>query len=78
MIDSFIRFLILLVIIAACYFLGIWVLGEMGIAIPHMVLVCIEVLAVLVIVLIAWRWFGGYVSGYSLWPPRNPPAPPHP
>jgi amino acid transporter len=76
MFENFIRFLIAIVLIAACYFLGVWVLEQLGIVIPHMVLVCLGIIAVLVIILIAWRMFGGLLGGFTLFPPRNPPQPP--
>jgi hypothetical protein len=72
MFENFIRFLIAVVLIAACYWLAIWVLGSMGIILPHMVEVCIMVLAVLLIILVAWRAFGGLLGGFTLWPPRQP------
>ena len=70
MFENFIRFLIAIVLIAACYFILIWVLGELGIAIPAMVLVCLKIVAVLIVILLAWRVFGSLLSGFTLWPPK--------
>lgn len=70
MVDAVIRFLISVVLIAALVWLCIWVLGAMGIMIPIMVERCLEILAVLVILLVAWRTFGGYLGGPWIPPPR--------
>ena len=72
MFENFIRFLIALVLIVACYFIAIWVLGELGIVIPAMVLLCLKIIAVLIVILFAWRVFGGLLGGFTLWPPRQP------
>jgi hypothetical protein len=70
MFENFIRFLIFIACVAACYFLAIWVMGELGIVLPHMVLVCIMVIAVLIIILTAWRMFGSVLSGSWFGPPK--------
>ena len=59
MVEALFRFLITLVLLALFFFLAIWVLGELGIIIPAMVMVCLKVLAVLIVLLVAWRFFGG-------------------
>ena len=71
MFEAFIRFLIAVVLVVACYYLAVWVIGMMGIAIPHMVEVCIFVIAVLVVILLAWRTFGGLLGGITLFPPKQ-------
>ncbi|HUD11674.1 MAG TPA: hypothetical protein VMS08_04655 [Candidatus Saccharimonadia bacterium] len=65
MVESLFRFLITLVLLALLFFLTIWVLGELGIIIPAMVMVCLKILAVLIVLLIAWRFFGGYLGSWG-------------
>jgi hypothetical protein len=79
MVTQIFRFLITLVVIALMFFLIVWVLGELGIVIPAMVMVCLKILAVLIVLLIAWQFFGGYLTGWGggwFGPgPRNGPGP---
>ena len=70
MVEMIFRFLITIVIIALLFFLCIWVFGAIGIMIPPMIEKMLYVLAVLIILLIAWRYFGGYISGNWWGPPR--------
>ena len=62
MVESIIRALIYICAIVLCYFLILWVLGEIGIAIPAMVAHIILVILVLVCVLILWRLFRPYIG----------------
>ena len=62
MVERVIKFLITVVVICMLGWLCIWVLGEMGIMIPAMIIHGMIVLAVLIILLIAWRFFGGYLG----------------
>ncbi len=66
MVERLIYALIYLCGIALCYYLIIWVLGAIGIALPHMVIVILGVILVLVAILILWRLFAG--AGIRLWP----------
>ena len=69
MVEAVIRCLIAIVAVALLFFLCIWVLGEIGIVIPVMVLRCLYVLAVLVVILILYRMLvGPYWSTW--WGPR--------
>lgn len=70
MVEAFFRFLIAILLIALCVFLLLYVLGVVGIHIPPMVVNIIYALALVFILLLAWRFFGGYVSN-----PFNPPPP---
>lgn len=70
MFESFIRFLIAILVVALCVFLLVWVLGIVGLGLPPTVVKIIYAIAVLVCILIAWRFFGGYISN-----PFNPPPP---
>lgn len=71
MFERFIRFLIAILLIGLCVFLLIWVLGILGIVIPHTVVVILSAIAVLIVILIAWRFFGSYVGN-----PFGPLPPP--
>ncbi len=62
--------------IVLCYYLITWVLAELGIMIPLMVLHVIMVMLVIVAILVLYRLFAGVVN-LRLWPRdnNNPPAP---
>jgi hypothetical protein len=63
MVEAVIRCLITIVAVALCCFLILWVLGELGVVLPVMVVRCLYVLAVLVCVLVLYRMiFGPYWS----------------
>lgn len=62
MVESIIRALIYICAIVLCYFLIIWVLAEIGIAVPTMVAHIILVILVLVCILVLWRLFKPYVG----------------
>ena len=66
MIERIIYALIYICGLALAYWLIVWVLGAIGLALPHMVLVILGVIMVLVAILILWRLFAG--SGIRLWP----------
>jgi hypothetical protein len=65
MVEKIIYALIYICGIALAYYLIVWVLGAIGLALPHMVLVILGVVLVLVAILILWRLFAGSVR---LWP----------
>lgn len=71
MFERFIRFLIAILLIGACVFLLVWVLGIVGLVIPHTIVMIFYAIAVLVCILIAWRFFGAYVGN-----PFGPLPPP--
>ena len=66
MVERVIYALIYICGIALCYYLIIWVLGAIGLVLPHMVLIILLVVLVLVAILILWRLFAG--AGIRLWP----------
>ena len=66
MVERLIYALIYLCGLALCFYLIVWVLGAIGIVLPHMVIVILGVVLVLVAILILWRLFAG--SGIPLWP----------
>lgn len=61
MIEKIIYALIYICGIALAYYLIVWVLGAIGLVIPHMVLVILGVVLVLVAILILWRLFAGNI-----------------
>ena len=69
MFENFIRFLITILAIGLCVVLAIWVAGILGLVIPQQAMVILYAIAVLICVLIAWRFFGGYISGPWFSPP---------
>lgn len=74
--EALIRALIYICFMVLAFYLCIWVLGALGLAVPYMVLNVIKVILVLVAVLILFRLFSPWVTGFTLFPSRRPPAPP--
>jgi hypothetical protein len=66
MIERVIYALLYICGIALCYFLIIWVLGQIGIHIPAMVLNILLVMLVLIAILVLVRLF--WNSNIKLWP----------
>ncbi len=60
MFAAFIRFLITILLIALCVVLLIWVLGIVGIHFPPMVINIVYAIAVLVVLLMAYKFFSPY------------------
>jgi len=58
MVESVILLLIYICLVAAVVWLVIWVLGQIGIPLPDMVVKIMWVIAVLVILLLLWRMLG--------------------
>jgi hypothetical protein len=73
--EALIRALIYLCVIALAFFLCVWVLGQLGIALPYMVINILKVIFVLIAILILVRLFYPLVSGYSWFGPRGPRPP---
>ncbi len=66
MIEAVVRALIGICVIVLCVFLCTWVLAELGIAIPAMVIKIIWIIAVLLIILYLVRLLRPHLG--SLWP----------
>jgi hypothetical protein len=75
MVGRVIRALIYLCCIALLFYLCVWVIGELGIALPTMVIHILGVIFVLVAILILYQIFAPVVSGYDWWGNKNPPGP---
>lgn len=62
MVEAIVKALLSICSIVLCYFLILWVLASIGIAVPAMVVKIIMVMLVLVCILILYRlfkpWFG--------------------
>jgi hypothetical protein len=69
--EALIRALIYLCLIALAFFLCLWVLSSLGVALPSMVIVILKVIFVLVAILILVRLFMPFVSGTTWFPPRT-------
>lgn len=76
--EALIRALIYLCFIALAFFLCLWVLAELGVMLPGMVITILKVIFVLVAILVLVRLFAPMVSGFAWFPPRSPPPPPRP
>lgn len=70
LLESIIRALIYLCCIALAFFLCVWVLGQLGVALPYMVLNILKVIFVLIAILILIRLFWPVLSGTTWFPPR--------
>lgn len=64
MFESFIRFLITILLIGLCVVLLIWVLGVVGIHLPAMVIQIIYAIAVLICILFLVRLLQPYWGGW--------------
>jgi hypothetical protein len=75
MFGAIIRALLYICGLAICYYLILWVLGMIGIALPHMVVTILGVMLVLVAILILYQLFSPWLTGYQWFPQRRPPPP---
>jgi len=73
MFGALIRALIYLCVIALCFFLVLWVLGELGIMLPAMVIVILKVIFVLIALLVLYQLLWPLMAGYDWWGRRPPP-----
>lgn len=69
--EAVIRALLYLCCVALAFFLCVWVLGELGVALPYMVLNILKVMFVLIAILILVRLFWPVLSGANWFPPRR-------
>lgn len=69
LLESVIRALLYLCVLAICFFLVVYVLGVLGIVIPGTILNIIKVMFVLIAILVLVRMFMPYWSG-PWFPPR--------
>lgn len=73
--EAVIRALIYLCFVALGFFLILWVLAALGVALPAMVVTILKVVFVLVAILVLLRLFWPYAAGFTLFPPGpRPPA----
>lgn len=70
--EAVIRALLYLCVIALAFFLCVWVLGALGLALPYMVLAILKIMFVLVAILVLVRLFWPLIGGMTLFPPRGP------
>lgn len=77
--EALIRALIYLLLVAAAFFLCVWVFGQLGIVLPPPLLIIFKMIFVLVAILILVRLFYPFFAGFTFFPgPPGPPAPPPP
>jgi hypothetical protein len=65
MFESIVRALIYICFIAAAYYLIVWVVGQLGLALPAMVMHIIGIIFVLFAILILVRLLYPVMSGYD-------------
>lgn len=71
-IEAVIRALLYLCCIALAFFLCIWVLGVLGVALPGMVITILKVMFVLIAILVLLRLFWPVFGSYNWFPPKGP------
>lgn len=71
--EAVIRALLYICALMLLFFLAVWALGAIGLALPLMVERIILVMFILVAVLILARLFYPFIAGANWFPPRNPP-----
>lgn len=71
--EAIVRALIYLCLIALGFYLILWVLMMLGIALPAMVVTIIKVIFVLVAILVLVRLLWPPLSEVTWFPPRRPP-----
>lgn len=72
MVESLIMFLIYVCVIVAACWLVIWVLGQIGVALPPQVVKIFWVIVVLIILLLLWRMIGGSLTNATLFSATMP------
>jgi hypothetical protein len=74
MFERIIRALIYLCFLAAAFWLIVWVVSGLGIAIPSMVVHILGIVLVLVAILVLYRLFWPAIGNYNWWgtPPPGP------
>lgn len=70
--ERVIRALIYLCVIALCFYLCVWVLAALGVALPYMVMNILKVIFVLIAILILIRLFYPVIQGQNWWGDRAP------
>lgn len=63
MVENVIFLLIWIVLLIGLVYLGIWVLGRMGVEIPPMLLNVVWVIVILVVILLCWRALSPFIGG---------------
>lgn len=69
MVERIFRFLIAIVLAAILFWIVVWVAGAVGFVFPPHVFQLLVVLFVLIILLYAWRLFGGMGNPFKPLPP---------
>ena len=71
-VEAVIRALLYLCCIALAFFLCVWVLGVLGVALPYMVINILKVMFVLIAILVLFRLFWPILGSYRWFP--GPPG----
>jgi hypothetical protein len=73
MFGAIIRALLYLCALALCFYLVIWVIAELGIMIPAMVVHILGIMFVLIAILVLYQLFWPYWGNINWWGRRPPP-----
>lgn len=65
--ERVIRALIYLCVIALCFYLCVWVIGALGVALPYMIMNILKIIFVLIAILILVRLFYPVIQGQNWW-----------
>jgi hypothetical protein len=63
MVENVIYLLIYICLLVGCIYLVQWVLGQLNISIPEMVMKILWIIVVLVVILLCWRAFAPFLGG---------------
>lgn len=66
MVETVIMLLIQIALVVGLVYIVLWVLGQLGIAIPPMIEKVLWVIVVLIVLLLLWRALGPMISGGRL------------
>ncbi len=68
MVENVIFLLIYIAVVVGLIYLVQWVLGQLEIAIPAMVMKVLWIIVVLIVILLCWRALSPFIGGRGLFP----------
>jgi hypothetical protein len=68
MVENVIFLLIYIVLLVGLVYLGVFVMGRLGIPIPPMLMNIVWLIVVLIVILLCWRALSPFIGGRGLFP----------
>jgi hypothetical protein len=68
MVENVIFLLIYIVLLVGLVYLGVFVMGRLGVPIPPMLMNIVWLIVILIIILLCWRALSPFVGGRGLFP----------